>query len=131
MELFLEILIGTIAGFLLVGVVLYLAIGPKNFRKSKIGEVIQVVNYKEDDHKGKSDNEKISTYIHLFMKENPHLMKKEFAGDDDLLVWIQSIITDMTMCYVFQTSKTMFVSDLIYVRDKLKESFTKDNMAIF
>lgn len=96
-----------------------------------MGQVIKVASYKEDDHKGKSDNEKIATYTHLLMKENPHLMKTEFVGDDDLLVWIQSIIKDMAMCYVFQTSKTMFVSDLIYVRDKLKESFTKDNMATF
>lgn len=128
MQTVLEIIFGTIAGCLLVGFLLYLLIGPKNFRfrKTRMGEIIHVDGYKEEDYENKSDDEKIAIYIHQLMKENPHLMKKGFESDEDMLEWVKSIMASMTRCYVSQTGKGIVISDSKLVRLKLEIYFSAD-----
>lgn len=128
METLLKIILGTIAACLLIGFILYLIIGPKNFRlrKTRMGDCIDVAGYIEENHKDKSDDEKIAIYINHLMKENPHLMKKEFEGDEDMLEWIKSIMTNMGMCYVCQTGKSMIISDFQFIKEKLEILFTVD-----
>ena len=63
MEIVLKIIFGIIAACLFIGIGLYLLIGPKNFRirRTRMGEIIEVVGYREEDHKNKSDDEREST----------------------------------------------------------------------
>lgn len=128
MEIALKIILGTITGCLTVGFFLYLLIGPKNFRfrRTRMGEIIHVAGYKEEDYENKSDDEKMAIYIRHLMKENPHLMKKEFESDEDMLEWVKSIIPNMSRCYVSQTGKGIVISDPQLITLKLEIYFIAD-----
>ena len=60
------------------------------------------------------------------MKENPHLMKKEFEGDEDMLEWVKSIMANMMRCYVHQTGKGIVISDFHFIRLELEIYFISD-----
>lgn len=91
-----------------------------------MGEMIEVVGYREEDYKNKSGDEKIAIYIHHLMKENPHLMKKEFESDEDMLEWVKSIMANMMRCYVHQTGKGIVISDFHFIRLELEIYFISD-----
>lgn len=60
------------------------------------------------------------------MKENPHLLKKEFESDEDMLEWVKSIIPNMSKCYVSQTGKGIVISDPHLITLKLEIYFIAD-----
>lgn len=122
-----EFIFGLFLGFLSVTLFVLLVIGPRNYFRKKVvlgDEVIEVSSYKKTVHSLKDDHERLSIYVSLMIKENPHLVEGVHSKEE-FEKWFRDNLLIFARNFSFQTGEAVYVTDVKSVVSKTEEEAIK------